>query len=89
MNNHATITVLLFGACREAAKTAQFSLETAPEADGQLSVATAFAAIKAQFPQLARFERSALFAVNEQHARQQDQVRDGDTLAIFPPVSGG
>ncbi|MFN7945017.1 MAG: MoaD/ThiS family protein [Blastocatellia bacterium] len=89
MSDHATITVLLFGACREAANTEQFSLETAPDANGQFSVATAFAAIKSRYPQLARFERSALFAVNEQHARQQDQLKSGDTLAIFPPVSGG
>lgn len=88
MNETMTMTVLLFGACREAAGTSEFRLEL-DGAGESLSVASAFAEIKRRYPALERFERSALFAVNEEHARQQDQLRDGDTLAIFPPVSGG
>jgi molybdopterin converting factor subunit 1 len=79
------ITVLLFGACREAADAAEWTCELEPPAD----VARAFAAIKSRFPALERFERSALFAVNEEHARPDQALRDGDTLAMFPPVSGG
>ena len=79
------ITVLLFGACREAAGVSEFKCELKAPAD----VTRAFAEVKRQFPVLERFERSALFAVNEEHARPDQVVRDGDTLAIFPPVSGG
>jgi molybdopterin synthase sulfur carrier subunit len=88
MSETITMTVLLFGACREAAGTDEFRLEL-DGAGGALNVAAAFAEIKRRFPALERFERSALFAVNEEHARQQNLLRDGDTLAIFPPVSGG
>lgn len=28
-------------------------------------------------------------AVNQNHARDDDPVSDGDEIAIFPPVSGG
>jgi len=79
------ITVLLFGACREAAGTSEFGCKLASPAD----VTHAFTEIKRQYPVLERFERSALFAVNEEHARPDQALHDGDTLAIFPPVSGG
>jgi molybdopterin converting factor subunit 1 len=79
------VEVLFFGACREAAGRGEWWCELDEPAD----VASAFAAVKQSFPQLARFERAALFAVNEEHARRDQALKDGDTLAIFPPVSGG
>jgi molybdopterin converting factor subunit 1 len=79
------VRILLFGACREAAGTDEWICEVAAPAD----VARVFAEVKGRFPGLARFERSALFAINEEHARPNEPVADGDTLAIFPPVSGG
>ncbi len=79
------INVLLFGACREAAGTDQLSIDLAPAMD----VAGAFTALSLRLPQLADFRRSALFAVNEEHVRPHHLLHDGDTLAIFPPVSGG
>ena len=79
------ITVLLFGACREAAGVSELHCDLAAPA----TAATAWAQLAERFPVLARFERSALVAVNEEHARREQSLRDGDTLAIFPPVSGG
>jgi len=83
--NLIRVHVLLFGACREAAGSSELEFElTAPA-----TVNAAFAALTQQLPQLAHYERSALFAVNEEHARPHQALRNGDTLAIFPPVSGG
>ncbi len=79
------ITVLLFGACREAAGISEFKFELAQPANA----ATAWAEINNRYPSLERFERSALIAINEEHARMDQLLHDGDTLAIFPPVSGG
>ena len=79
------ITVLLFGACREVAGAGEMNCDLTSPAD----VASAWNEVKTRFPNLEKFERSALFAVNEEHARKEDHLKDGDTLAIFPPVSGG
>ena len=79
------IKVLLFGACREVAGAEELSFALTLPTD----VAGAWREIKTRFPNLEKFERSALFAVNEEHARKDQPLEDGDTLAIFPPVSGG
>jgi molybdopterin converting factor subunit 1 len=84
-NNMIKINVLLFGACREVAGAGELNCNLTSPAD----VAGAWDEIKTRFPNLEKFERSALFAVNEEHARKDRPLEDGDTLAIFPPVSGG
>jgi molybdopterin synthase catalytic subunit len=80
-----TIQVLLFGACREAAGTGEIAIDL----ESPATVGDAFARISEIFPGLEPFLKSALFAVNEEHVRAEHEVCDGDTLAIFPPVSGG
>lgn len=79
------ITVLLFGACREAAGVEELELGI----ESQATAETAWESLRARFPQLDRFDRSILLAVNEEHARRETTLDDGDTLAVFPPVSGG
>ena len=79
------IHVLFFGAAREVVDKNPFPLSLA----GTPSVSTAYHELVAQFPELARFGRSLLFAVNQEYATQDTDLRDNDELAIFPPVSGG
>jgi molybdopterin converting factor subunit 1 len=83
-----TIQVLLFGACREAVcgtGEGELSLELPSTA----TVEVAWQAIQRQSPALDRFAGHVLFAINEAYARRDDPLAEGDTLAIFPPVSGG
>jgi molybdopterin synthase catalytic subunit len=80
------VRVLFFGAAREIAGHAEVDLEIHAPA----TAASAFEEITSIYPELRRFGRSLLFAVNQEYARDADrEVRAGDELAVFPPVSGG
>lgn len=80
-----SVRVLFFGAACDAAggEEAQLSIQ-AP-----LDAASVFAQVIDAYPDLRRFGRSLLFAVNQEYATPDRTVCDGDELAVFPPVSGG
>src|SRR5438067_1233006 len=75
----------LFGAARDAATDeAVLSLARASTARD------AFERVLDVYPDLRRFRSSLLVAVNQEYARDLDiTLKDGDELALFPPVSGG
>ena len=79
------IRVLFFGAARDAVGANQ--MELALEAPA--TVSSAFQSLKERFSKLERFGRSLLFAVNQEYATQDTQLKENDELAVFPPVSGG
>lgn len=80
------VRLLLFGAAREAAGGAE---SHALEVDAPATAARVFEEALRAFPALRRFGRSLLVAVNEEYAPPGAAVREGDEVAIFPPVSGG
>jgi molybdopterin synthase catalytic subunit len=80
-----TVRVLFFGAARDAVGQSEMDFNLHNGA----SAATAFEELRTAFPQLRRFGRSLLFAVNQEYALTDREIQDGDELAIFPPVSGG
>ena len=84
-DNGITVKVLFFGAARDAVGCGEvdFSLK------GNSTAANAFEQLLEKFPDLRRFGRSLLFAVNQEYATADREVQDGDELAVFPPVSGG
>ena len=80
------VRILFFGAARDVVgrDEVEFSL-SAPA-----TTASAFEEVMTSYPELLRrFGRSLLFAVNQEYARPEVEVRAGDELAVFPPVSGG
>jgi molybdopterin synthase catalytic subunit len=80
------VRLLFFGAAREAAGADELLFEVSAPA----TVATALEAVLERHPALRRFGRSLLVAVNQEYAREPDaRLKDGDELALFPPVSGG
>lgn len=85
MTDRSTITVLLFGQARELAGTGEIALDVPAGA----TVGDALARLEERFPALVPFDRVLLAAVNETYATRDEPVSDGDTLAVFPPVSGG
>jgi molybdopterin converting factor subunit 1 len=77
--------VLFFGAARDAAGLD----ETTIELSGATTCAVALDHILRTFPELQRFGKSLLLAINQEYAQPDREVREADELAIFPPVSGG
>jgi molybdopterin synthase catalytic subunit/molybdopterin converting factor small subunit len=83
----ARVRLLFFGAAREAAGTDEASLVLdGPDTNARV----VFERVLDTYPALRRFGPSLLVAVNQEYARDLDaEVKDGDELAVFPPVSGG
>jgi molybdopterin converting factor subunit 1 len=80
------VRVLFFGAAREVVGRDRIDLSLRAPANA----ASAFEEILSSYPELQRrFGRSLLFAVNQEYAQGEREVRAGDELAVFPPVSGG
>jgi molybdopterin synthase catalytic subunit len=80
-----TIRVLFFGAARDLVDQNPVLLSL----EGPATLSRAFQQLVQQFGGLERFGRSLLFAVNQEYATLDTDLKDGDELAIFPPVSGG
>lgn len=85
MTKAVNIRVLFFGAARDAVEANQLELALEEPA----TVQSAFQSLKTRFETLERFGRSLLFAVNQEYATQDTQLKENDELAVFPPVSGG
>ncbi|MGI8837674.1 MAG: molybdopterin converting factor subunit 1 [Pyrinomonadaceae bacterium] len=82
--NERTVTVLFFGAARDVVGQAEIKLLLQAA-----NAATALEELLEKFPELRRFGRSLLFAVNQEYAQPDRLIKEGDELAVFPPVSGG
>ncbi|HEY6802571.1 MAG TPA: molybdenum cofactor biosynthesis protein MoaE [Pyrinomonadaceae bacterium] len=83
--NEIAIHVLFFGGAKDIAGTNALTLSLA--APTTLKEATIV--LFEKFPELRRFGRSLLFAVNQEYAKPETEIGAGDELAVFPPVSGG
>src|SRR2546423_14002892 len=79
------VRVLFFGAARDIVGLEELDLSL----PSPTSAATAKEQILTSYPDLRRFGKSLLFAVNQEYAQPDRQILDGDELAVFPPVSGG
>ena len=78
------IRVRLFASFREAAGTTALAWD-APEGATVSDVVTALAAAYPFGPAADK----ALLAVNQEYVGGSYRLRDGDELALIPPVSGG
>ncbi len=80
-----TITVKFFALLRDRAGVAELSLEL----PGLATVGTAAVQLAERFPGTATMLPRVAFAVNREYVPRTAELRDGDELAIIPPVSGG
>ena len=82
-----TVTVLLFASYADALGASIARRSSSP--DGATVARRALRSVRAM-PGAERLPPKPLVAVNEQYARcDRTLVRDGDEVAIIPPVAGG
>lgn len=75
------ITVLLFAHLRETVGEEKITLSL------EGTVLDVKQALMATYPQLQL--ESVMTAVNEQFSTDKSEVKNGDTIAFIPPISGG
>lgn len=85
MGRHVTVQILFFAAYRELAGTPALAL-TLPEGS---TVAGAVEALRARGGGLARLPEDPAVAVNRTYVPSSTLLRDGDEVALLPPVAGG
>lgn len=79
------VKVLFFGATAEAAGRR----ETEFEFGENVKAETAFTEILDAYPGLRNFDKSLLFALNQEYSDGDEIIKNGDELAVFTAVSGG
>ncbi|MGH2521836.1 MAG: molybdenum cofactor biosynthesis protein [Anaerolineales bacterium] len=79
------ISVLFFATLKDRAGRDRLALEL----DNATTVAALKSRLAADIPNLAPALPTALVSVNREFAFAEDALKDGDEVALFPPVSGG
>lgn len=79
-----TVSVLFFGVSSDLAGRASAEMELKEQAD----VTSFKSQLFSEFPGMKNLSDFAV-AVNEAYSNDSDSIKDGDEIAILPPVSGG
>jgi molybdopterin converting factor subunit 1 len=79
------VTLLYFGQARDGSGRGEeaFTLPTGSSIDALVKKATV------KHPRLQKLKTSAQVALNEEIASGGDSLKDGDVVALLPPVAGG
>jgi molybdopterin converting factor subunit 1 len=79
------LRIRLFASFREAVGSGTLTWNAPADA----TVADVVAALRAAYPRLGPAADKAMLAVNQEYVDGALRLRDGDELALIPPVSGG
>ena len=79
------VRIRLFARLRDIAGAGELERAIEPGA----SLRSVWRSLVGEFPELERYTGSISGAVNEEYARLDARVHDGDEVAFLPPVSGG
>lgn len=82
------VSPLLFASLRDQLGPS-VSVEVPEDVPGVVTAGALRSALEAAHPEVARYGRRLLLAVNEQYARDDSPIRSGDQVALIPPVAGG
>ncbi len=79
------VKVLYFGQTRDASGRGEEEFSLADRASLQALLALA----KTKHGKLEKFDESMQIALNEEIAKGDELLKDGDEVALIPPVAGG
>lgn len=79
------IKVLFFAMLVEISQTDALEIEL----DESSTAGDAFRMICERFPDVGKFNKSISIAVNSEYCDASHILKDGDELALIPPISGG
>ncbi|MBE2182130.1 MAG: molybdenum cofactor biosynthesis protein MoaE [Anaerolineae bacterium] len=79
------LSILLFATLKEIVGQGEYVIELPNSA----TVADAKSELARRFPAVQPHLGTAITAINREFAFPEDSLKDGDELALFPPVSGG
>lgn len=87
---HFPLTVLLFGGMRDALRVDQIEVMVShPATQTTICVADLLEACAVQFPLVASWLPHLRVAVNHEYASPQTIIKNGDEVALIPPIAGG
>ena len=79
------IHIKFFAAHKQAVGKSEIEIELEPKT----TVDKMRAILMDKYPKLKKYEKLTLITRNKEHARRSDVLKDGDEVAIFPPMGGG
>ena len=80
-----TIRLLLFASCRDAVGAKEIDLVV----EDAINAGTLREELALRFPRLGPLKEKLLVAVNAEYVDDRTVLKDGDEVALIPPVSGG
>lgn len=79
------VRLLFFASIKDIVGAREMDLEVPPGS----TINDVLERLEAQYPRVKAYRPVVLTSVNEEYAPLHATIKDGDELAIFPPVSGG
>jgi molybdopterin converting factor subunit 1 len=79
------VKLLLFASLKDIVGARQLQLDVPAGA----TVADLLTHLESSYPRMRDYRPVVLTAINEEYVERSTAIRDGDEVAIFPPVSGG
>lgn len=79
------IKVKFFASYREAVGKSEVEVDIKEKTD----ISTLLEVLKSEHPELGKLIEPVIISINREYASYDTTLKDGDEVAILPPVSGG
>ena len=83
------VEVLYFASLRERLGVARETVTLPPGVDDLAGLLGELRARGGAWAEVLQDHQAVLMAINQEMARAEDRIADGDEIGLFPPVTGG